>query len=70
MLKALGSLINEKNLSLINGNLKTLFQFMTGVSLWRWFFETMLWDSFEKKKLILVLNSGLDILKRIKDGCS
>ena len=52
----------SKNLSLINGEFKdSISVYDRGLAYGDGFFETMLWDSFEeKKKLILVLNFGLD----------
>ena len=53
----------KKNLSIINGKFKdSISVYDRGLAYGDGFFETMLWDSFEnKKRLILVLNSGLDI---------
>ena len=61
----------KKNLSIINGEFKdSISVYDRGLAYGDGFFETMLWDSFEKKK---ETNFGVEFwlrhLKRIKDGC-
>ena len=70
MLKALGSFNNEKNLSIINGEFKdSISVYDRGLAYGDGFFETMLWDSFEKKETNFGVEFWLRHLKRIKDGC-
>jgi len=61
----------KKNLSIINGEFKdSISVYDRGLAYGDGFFETMLWDSFEKKKeTIFGVEFWLRHLKRIKDGC-